>query len=103
MSWIYSTLRKLTERNNAMENERKDIDDIFDSIDELAGKGRFDLIDEQLKTADGTPTAASIGILYMTSDIKDKLHERDPFRVRLEEKLVSSLGYEVAREILSGA
>lgn len=86
-----------------MENERKDIDDIFDSIDELAGKERFDLIDEQLKVADVQATAASIGILYMTSEIKDRLQERNSFRVRLEEKLISSLGYDRAREILSGA
>src|SRR3982750_2382588 len=100
MRLIYSIIQQLKGRNS-MENVRKDLDDIFDSIDELAGKGRFDLIDAQLKTSDVQATAASIGVLYMTSDIKVRLQERDALRLRLEEKLIDSLGYDRAREILS--
>lgn len=85
-----------------MDDSRKDLDDIFDSIDELAGKGRFDLIDKQMSVTDVNvqSTAISVGLLYMTADMKDRLSERKAFRLRFEEKLVTTVGFDKTREIL---
>lgn len=85
-----------------MEDARKDLDDVFDSIDELAGKGRFDLIDQQMSLTDmdAQPTAISVGVLYMTLGMETQLQERKGFRRRFEEKLITTVGFDNTREIL---